>query len=321
MEYAAFPAVSPGRRGYTISRETGPRTLERALKMLIRIGFDLVFEIPGPVPMMLMLYTHPLQAGGLRTPEVIHSDPQTPIGAFTDNFGNRCGRIVAPAGMLRLQYENVVEDSGQPDMTNPAARQLEVADLPPDALQFLLGSRYCETDRLSDVAWSLFSSTPPGWARVKAVCDWVHNHVQFGYEFARPTKTAYDVYIERRGVCRDFSHLLITMLRCLNIPARYVTGYLGDIGVPPCPLPMDFSAWTEVFLDGQWYAFDGRHNMPRIGRIAMARGRDATDVAITTSFGPAILKKFSVVTDEILTPAVEVTMNPIAQPVPAALPI
>jgi transglutaminase-like putative cysteine protease len=285
--------------------------------MLIRIGFDLVFEVPRPVPILLMLYTHPAQAGGLRQPEFILSDPSLSMSGFTDSFGNRCGRIVAPAGALRLQYENVIEDSGLPDATNPAAGQLEVADLPADALQFLLGSRYCEPDRLSDVAWSLFGASPTGWGRVQAVCDWVHNHVRFGYEFARPTKTAYDVYIERRGVCRDFSHLLITFLRCLNIPARYVTGYLGDIGVPLCPLPMDFSAWTEVFLDGRWYAFDGRHNMPRIGRIAMARGRDATDVALTTSFGPTILKKFTVVTDEIPAPTVEVAVAQNIQPVPA----
>jgi transglutaminase-like putative cysteine protease len=153
---------------------------------------------------------------------------------------------------------------------------------------------------------------------VQAVCDWVHNNVKFGYAFARPTKTAYDVYIERRGVCRDFSHLLITLLRCLNIPARYVTGYLGDIGVPTCPLPMDFSAWTEVFLDGNWYTFDGRHNIPRIGRIVMARGRDATDVAMTTSFGPTTLKKFSVVTDEIATPAVTIAPVQKLQSIPAA---
>jgi transglutaminase-like putative cysteine protease len=286
--------------------------------MLIRIGFDFTFEIPRAVPIMLMLYTHPAQAAALREPEVVQIDPPLAVSGFTDSFGNRCGRIVAPAGELRLRYDNVFADSGLPDATDPAARQWEVADLPADALQFLLGSRYCETDRLSDVAWSLFGATPIGWARVQAVCDWVHNHVRFGYEFARPTKTAYEVYIERRGVCRDFSHLLITMLRCLNIPARYVTGYLGDIGVPLCPLPMDFSAWTEVFLDGRWFAFDGRHNMPRIGRIPMARGRDATDVAMTTSFGPTILKKFSVVTDEIPATSVQVTLPAATAQAPAA---
>jgi transglutaminase-like putative cysteine protease len=286
--------------------------------MLIRIGFDLAFEVPRPVPMLLMLYTHPAQAAGLRQPEAIYSDPSLPIAGFMDNFGNRCGRIVAPAGALQLRYENIYEDTGLSDATNPDARQWEVAELPADALQFLLGSRYCETDRLSDIAWSLFGSTTPGWARVQAVCDWVHNSVKFGYEFARPTKTAYDVYIERRGVCRDFSHLLITLLRCLNIPARYATGYLGDIGVPTCPLPMDFSAWTEVFLDGNWYTFDGRHNIPRIGRIVMARGRDATDVAMTTSFGPTTLKKFSVVTDEIATPTVTIAPVQKLQSIPAA---
>jgi transglutaminase-like putative cysteine protease len=287
--------------------------------MLIRIGFDLAFEVPRPVPILLMLYTHPSQAAGLRQPEAIYSEPLLPISAYMDSFGNRCARIIAPAGPLRLYYQNVYEDSGLPDATNPAAGQLEVADLPADALQFLLGSRYCETDRLSDIAWALFGNTPPGWPRVQAVCDWVQHNVRFGYEFARSTKTAYEVYTERRGVCRDFSHLFITMLRCLNIPARYVTGYLGDIGVPQCPLPMDFSAWTEVFLDGRWYTFDARHNMPRIGRITMARGRDATDVALTTSFGPTTLKKFSVVTDEIpaTTAAAPAAPPPISQNVSA----
>jgi transglutaminase-like putative cysteine protease len=267
--------------------------------MLIRIGFDISFDLPAPTPMLLMLYTHPCHAPSLLVPERIQTDPFIPISTFTDGFGNRCGRIHAPAGRLRLWHEGLIRDSGLPEPVNPSAQQWTIDDLPPEAIGFLMGSRYCETDRLSDVAWSLFGQTPLGWLRVQAVCDWVHNHVTFGYEHARSTKTAYDVFQERRGVCRDFSHLFITMLRCLNIPARYVTGYLGDIGVPPCPLPMDFSAWSEVFLDGQWYAFDARHNQPRIGRVVMARGRDATDVAITTSFGSALLAKFQVVTDEV----------------------
>jgi transglutaminase-like putative cysteine protease len=267
--------------------------------MLIRTGFDLVFDLPGPTPMLLMLYTHPSRAGNLLSAERIQTDPFMPISTFMDSFGNRCGRILAPAGRLHLWLEGMVRDSGLPDPVNPSAHQWSIDDLPPDAIQFLMGSRYCETDRLSDVAWSLFGQTPLGWPRVQAVCNWVHNHVTFGYEHARPTKTAYDVFQERKGVCRDFSHLLITMLRCLNIPARYVTGYLGDIGVPFCPMPMDFSAWTEVFLDGQWYSFDARHNIPRIGRIVMARGRDATDVAITTSFGQATLASFQVITEEV----------------------
>jgi transglutaminase-like putative cysteine protease len=266
--------------------------------MLIRIGFDLAFECPAPTPMLLMLYTHPSRAADLVAPERIRTDPPIPISIFTDAFGNRCGRIVAPAGPLRIWHQTFIRDSGLPDPVNVLAEQWEMNRLPPDTIQFLMGSRYCETDRLSDTAWSLFGKTPTGWPRVQAVCDWVHNYVKFGYEFARSTKTAYDVFQEKQGVCRDFSHLLITMLRCLNIPARYATGYLGDIGVPICPLPMDFSAWTEVYLGGQWYSFDGRHNMPRIGRIVMARGRDATDAALTTSFGSSLLTKFNVITDQ-----------------------
>jgi transglutaminase-like putative cysteine protease len=249
--------------------------------------------------MILMLYTHPTRSGSLTGPERIQVNPIVPISTFTDEFGNRCGRMLAPAGEVRLWHEAFVRDSGLPDVVHPDAQQWDVHALPPETVQFLYASRYCETDNLSDVAWGLFGNTPPGWQRVQAVCDWVHNNVQFGYPFARPNKTAFEVYQDRRGVCRDFSHLLITFLRCLNIPARYVTGYLGDIGVPINPDPMDFSAWTEVFLDGRWYTFDARHNHPRIGRVVMARGRDAVDVAITTSFGPAQLKRFQVTTDEV----------------------
>jgi transglutaminase-like putative cysteine protease len=267
--------------------------------MLIRIGFDLTFELPAPVSLVMMLYTHPSRSNSLLVPERIHSSPSLPIETFIDHFGNRCGRVLAPAGELRLWHEAVVRDSGLPDPIHPEAAQWEVPDLPAEVVPFLFASRYCETDHLGTIAWELFGQTPLGWPRVQAVCNWVHQNVQFGYEFARPTKSAFDVYQERRGVCRDFSHLLITFLRCLNIPARYATGYLGDIGVPLAPEPMDFSAWTEVFLDGRWYTFDARHNKPRIGRIVMARGKDAVDVALTTSFGPSTLKKFIVITDEI----------------------
>jgi transglutaminase-like putative cysteine protease len=246
-----------------------------------------------------MLYVHPSRSVDMSEAEIIYSTPSLPVYTFIDVFGNRCGRIDAPTGPLRLWHNTTVRDSGLPDAVAPKARQLEVRELPPETLRFLMGSRYCETDRLSEIAWGLFGSTPMGWARVQAICDWVHNNVKFGYEFARPTKTAYDVYVERQGVCRDFTHLLLTMLRCMNIPARYATGYLGDIGVPADPAPMDFCAWTEVFLDGQWYTFDARHNIPRIGRIVMARGMDASDVALTTSFGPTILRKFTVIADEV----------------------
>jgi len=216
-----------------------------------------------------------------------------------DVFGNRCGFVYAPAGMLRFTSDAIVSDSGQPDPIQPDARQHPVEELPADVLQFLLASRYCEVDRMGDMAWELFGALPPGWGKVQAVVDWVHNHIEFGYGHASPTKTAFDVCEQKKGVCRDFMHLTITLLRCLNIPARYATGYLGDIGVPAAPFPMDFSAWLEVYLGGRWWVFDARHNKPRIGRVLMARGRDAVDVALTTSFGPSRLEKFEVWTDEV----------------------
>jgi transglutaminase-like putative cysteine protease len=266
--------------------------------MLIHIGYEMVFDVPAPVAMTLLLYVHPEREGDLRRPNRVVVEPAVPVQEFTDWFGNRCGRILAPAGKLRITADNVVADCGLPDRVNPGAGQIPVADLPEEILRFLLPSRYCEVDRLGDVAWGLFGHTAPGWPRVQAVCHWVHENVTFGYEFARPTKTAHDVYTERQGVCRDFMHLAITFCRCLNIPARYATGYLGDIGVPPAPYPMDFSAWFEVYLGGEWYTWDARHNVPRIGRVLMARGRDAVDVALTTSFGPSTLERFTVWTDE-----------------------
>jgi transglutaminase-like putative cysteine protease len=222
--------------------------------MLIRLGYELVFNLPEPVPLLLLLHTHPSRAASLRKPDRVRTEPAVRVEEFTDWFGNRCGRVVASAGRFRVWNDTLVEDSGEPDPVSPDAEQHPVEGLPAEALQFLLASRYCEVDRLSEVAWRLFGKTPPGWARVQAVCDWVHDHVTFGYQHARPTKTAYEVYTERQGVCRDFMHLAITFCRCLNIPARYATGYLGDIGVPAAPFPMDFSAWFEVFLGGPWYS-------------------------------------------------------------------
>ena len=267
--------------------------------MLIKVGYDIVFEAPRPVPMMLLLSIHPSRASSIVKPERLRVEPDVPVREFIDDFGNRCSRILAPAGRVRLTNDAVVEDDGKPDPAFPEAIQHQVEDLPPEVLTYLLSSRYCEVDRLSDVAWNLFGNGPTGWLRVASVCTWVHNHVKFGYHFARSTKTAFDVYTERAGVCRDFTHLAITLCRCLNIPARYATGYLGDIGVPISDTPMDFSAWFEVYLGGKWHTFDARHNAPRIGRIVMARGRDAVDVALTTSFGPNRLEKFVVWTDEV----------------------
>jgi transglutaminase-like putative cysteine protease len=267
--------------------------------MLIRIGYELVFDIPAPTPMVLMLYTYPAQAHVLQRPEYIAVEPDVPLTGFTDCFGNRCARLVAPAGKLRLSYDNVAWDGGQPEPSIEGQTLHPVQDLPPDVLQFLLASRYCEVDRMSDLAWQTFGHTPATWERVKAVVDWAHGHVEFGYQYASPTKTAHDVCQEKRGVCRDYMHLAITMLRALNIPARYSTGYLGDIGVPVSPAPMDFSAYLEVYLSHRWWAMDARHNFQRVGRIKQAHGRDAVDVALTTSFGPTTLEKFVVVTDEV----------------------
>ncbi len=270
--------------------------------MLIRLGYEIAFDLPAPTPMLLMLHVHPSRADSLREPDEVRVEPAVPVEEYTDGFGNRCDRILAPDGALRLSGDTLVEDSGRPDPVCPEAEQHPAEKLPPEVLPFLLASRYCEVDRLNDVAWGLFGQAPTGWGRVQAVCDWVHENVRFGYQFARPTKSAFDVYAERQGVCRDFTHLAVTFCRCLNIPARYATGYLGDIGVPPAPFPMDFSAWFEAYLGGRWHTFDARHNVPRVGRVLMARGRDATDVALTTSFGPAPLKTFVVRTDEVAGP-------------------
>jgi transglutaminase-like putative cysteine protease len=272
--------------------------------MLIRVGFELVYEFAQKTPAVLMLNVHPSRTRDLVEPDHLQLAPVLPVTRYIDAFGNICTRLVAPTGRLEIRTDAVVADCGEPDPVEPAARPHEVAELPHDVLVFLLGSRYCETERLMNVAWSNFGSTPPGWARVQAICDFVHSHLRFGYPHARPTRTAIEALIERRGVCRDFAHLAVTLCRCMNIPARYCTGYLGDIGVPPEPEPMDFSAWFEVWLGGRWYAFDARHNVPRIGRIVMARGRDAADVALSTTFGRNTIKRFNVFTDEISEAAV-----------------
>ena len=267
--------------------------------MLIRLGYDIRFGLASATPMVAMLNVHPSRAHDLREPDKLKVDPEVGLEEYVDSFGNICCRLTGPPGELRLWNSTLIEDSGLPDPVSPNARQLPVQDLPVNTLQFLLGSRYCEVDLLSNMAVELFGGTAPGWSRVHAVCTWINQKVTFGYNFARPTKTALDVYTERTGVCRDFQHLAITFCRCLNIPARYATGYLGDIGVPWTG-PMDFSAWFEAYLEDRWWIFDARHNTPRIGRILMARGRDAADVAITTAFGSSPLTNFEVVTDEVV---------------------
>ncbi len=266
--------------------------------MRIRVGYELVYQCPQPTPMMLMLHIHHTRAPDIIQPDQVTTDPPLPITAYRDGFGNWCSRLVAPAGRTRIASTALLRDSGRPDPVHPHAHQHAVQDLPPDALIFLLGSRYCETDRLSDIAWQLFGQTPLGWARVQAICDFVHGHIAFNYMEARATRTAWEAYHERRGVCRDYAHLAVAFCRCMNIPARYCTGYLGDMGVPPPYGPMDWAAWFEAYLDGAWHVFDPRNNVPRIGRVLMARGRDAVDVAISNTFGPNILSGFTVWTDE-----------------------
>jgi len=270
--------------------------------MQIRLGYDIQFEVPVAAPIVALLSVHPSRAGDLLEPDLLRIEPAVEQEQYTDSFGNLCSRFTAPAGWIRLWNSTLIEDSGNVDARDFSAREIPVSDLPPTTLQFLLSSRYCEVDLLSNTAAELFGGVAPGWQRVQAICDWVHQSVTFGYNYASATKTALDVYRDRRGVCRDFQHLAITFCRSLNIPARYATGYLGDICVSPTGSPMDFSAWFEVYLEDRWWAFDARNNTPRVGRVLMATGRDATDVAITTSFGDARLVHFEVTTDEVTAP-------------------
>ena len=273
--------------------------------MLIRSEFDIQFQLHAPVAMVAMLHVHPSVEPQLREPDTIRIEQiignitmPIPAESYLDSFGNRCERFLAPAGLIRLSGTNVIEHNGQPDIIETGAEQHQVEELPFETLQFLLSSRYCPVDQLSHAATDLFSHTSTGWARAIAIRDWVHNHVTFDYTKARPTKTALDVFTERVGVCRDFQHLAITLTRAMNIPARYVTGQLGDIRWPYSG-PGDYSAWYQVYLGGQWWTMDARHNVPRVGRVLMATGRDATDVAITTSFGVADLLKFYVESFEV----------------------
>jgi transglutaminase-like putative cysteine protease len=266
--------------------------------MRVRNGFQITYDCPAPVPMLLVLSVHPSRRGDLETPDWVRTDPVVEVRQYIDSFGNICSRILAPAGRMVISADFVIRDTGLVDDYAPAAEQIAAHNLPDETLVYLLGSRYCETDRLSDLAWSLFGATPLGWARVQAIVDYVHNHIVFGYEHARPTKGAFEAHQEQLGVCRDYAHLAITFCRCMNIPARYCTGYMGDIGVPVVG-EMDFSAWFEVYLGGRWYVFDARNNRPRMARVLIARGRDAADVPIAHTFGQAFLADFRVVSEEL----------------------
>ena len=266
--------------------------------MLIRFGYDITVTCPQPTPMVCLLNSHPDRAQDIRSPEQVVTQPSVPISVYTDMFGNICRRFVAPAGAFSMWGDGTIEDSGLHDPVFADAQEIAVADLPDECLVFLMGSRYCETDRLSQIAWDLFGNIPPGWGRVQAICDFANSRIKFGYMDARSTRTAYEAYQEQIGVCRDYAHLAITLLRCMNIPARYVNGFLGDIGVPILD-PQDFSAWIEVYVGGRWATFDPRNNIPRIGRIVVARGRDAADVPLINSFGPHVLDAFRVWTYDV----------------------
>ena len=268
--------------------------------MQIRVGFEMTYDCPAPTPMLLALSIHYSRASDLLRPDHLVTHPAVPIEAYRDGFGNWCSRLVAPAGRLTLSTDTVLNDTGLPDVVAPDAQQVPVERLPDATLVYLLGSRYCETDQLSDAAWKLFGHGPTGWARVQAICDFVHDRIAFGYEHARRTRTAWEAFNEGKGVCRDYAHLAVALCRCMNIPARYCTGYLGDIGTEPPYGPMDFAGWFEAYLGDRWYTFDARNNTPRIGRVLIARGRDASDVALANTFGPNELVGFRVWTDEVV---------------------
>ncbi len=267
--------------------------------MQIRVGFEMAYRCPQPTPMILALSIHYSRASDLARPDHLVTRPAVPVTAYRDLFGNWCSRLVAPAGAFVLSTDALVNDSGVADLIVPSAPQMSVEQLPESALVYLLGSRYCETELLSDMAWQRFGHGPTGWARVQAVCDFVHRHIEFGYQHARRTRTAWEAYNEGQGVCRDYAHLGIALCRCLNIPARYCTGYLGDHGTPQPWGTMDFAGWFEAYLGDRWYTFDPRNNTPRIGRVLIARGRDACDVALSSTFGPNELERFKVWTDVV----------------------
>lgn len=289
------PAYNPA-QGYDQGRPL-PAPIAAGHGVQLRIGYEMAYEFPQPTPAILMLNTHFTRVSDLASPDSMVVSPAVPLSGYRDGFGNWCTRLTAPAGRMTISANAIIRDSGLLDPEAPEAKQVPVEELPEEALVFLLASRFCESDNMLDLAWSLFGETEPGWARVQSICDFVHQHITFGYEHARATMTALEAYHERRGVCRDYAHLAVTFCRALNIPARYCTGYLSFMGTPS-PHPVgDFAAWFEAYLDGEWHMFDPRNNAPRRGRVLVARGRDAADVAIATTFGPNSLHGFRVWAD------------------------
>jgi len=282
-----------------IPAQSGYGAETAAFPLRLRLGVQIDYDLPSDTPMITIVNVHPSLASRLERPDFLTTNPAVPVSCYRDGFGNWCCRLLAPAGRFEIRTDTVIRDNGLPDPYHPEAVQHRIEDLPSDTLVFLLGSRYCETDRLADEAWRLFGHTAPGWGRVQAVCDFVHNHITFGYQNARNTRTAAEAYAERVGVCRDYAHLAVAFCRTLNIPTRYCTGYISDVGEPPPYAAMDLAAWIEVYLSGQWHVFDPRNNKRRIGRIPIAYGRDAADVPITHTFGPNTLARFAVITEAV----------------------
>ncbi len=270
----------------------------------IRVGCELVFEPTVPTPAVLQVQPRRADDQPLLS-ERLASAPNAALEEFTDFYGNRCQRLILAAGTNTLTYDAEVEVAAGPEATNRSAVELTPDQVPPELLHFTLPSRYCLSDELGDAAWDLFRGVQPGWTRVQAICDWVHANLRFRYGSSTPRTTAADVYRQREGVCRDFAHLAVTFCRAFNIPSRYVFGYIPDIGVPPSVEPMDFCAWFEVYLEGGWWTFDARNNIPRIGRCVIGRGRDALDVAMVTTYGQVPLTGFRVWADEVLPPVAE----------------
>jgi transglutaminase-like putative cysteine protease len=273
-------------------------TAAKGQLMLMRFGYDITVSCAQETPMICMMSVRDELREDLRVQSAMATSPSVPTTVYRDLFGNLCRRMVAPAGTFNVRSDCTIEISGLPDPVQPWLQYTPIADLPDDVLIYLLGSRYCETDRLSQIAWDMFGHIAPGYAQVQAICDYVHNHIRFNYQNARFTRTAYEAWQEQTGVCRDFAHLAVTLCRCMNIPTRYVNGYIPDIGVPVTG-PMDFAAWMQVYLDGGWHTFDPRNNVPRIGRVEVAYGRDAADVPLIHSFGPHLLNKFTVWAEEV----------------------
>ena len=265
--------------------------------MHIRVGCEFRYEAKWPTPTVMQVQPYPTGTHKLLREEW-KTTPDLSMHAYNDIYDNLCQRLVLVAGENILRYDALVEVVGEYDEINLNAKQMAVEDLPDDVLLYTLPSRFCLSDILSDTAWQLFGQTEPGWGRVQTICDWVHNNISFQYGASTAITTALDVYEQRTGVCRDFTQLAATFCRALNIPTRYVFGYIPDIGVPPPNEPMDFCAWMEVYLGGRWWTFDPRNNIPRIGRVLIGRGRDALDVAMVTTYGGPLLQQMTVWADE-----------------------